>query len=381
MDFNKLNLQAGITNTTTDMAASEEYINTTSFYDQLRKILSPIIDSKLSVVILICSLSIPLVYELLGPYIIQREQYLETTHHYYVFGNYITAFLQHTFGTTNSIVGILVAFLYSFQIVVMSAFAYFIFIVYLFCRQKQYRRREPWVYLAITLVMFSINILAFVFIPTAPPIRTTSSLGYRITLFPSTESIITIKYNSFPFGHIWSVTVPYLASRAEGMVNTSRAFEASTILTSWIILMTGDHYFIDVIGSFVFSVVLFIIFTSIYDYYHKRKDSPKTRGIVVDKRGVIKRLVSLLILSIMGIATLYYINSLFFVIQLVIIFVLWPVIAFKNNFAQSIYTFPYLKRRDFPTDLKDFFSQIYELISIILSTVSPYYKERFFQNK
>lgn len=366
MDTSELNAQIDISYSTSGITASGGYIHTPSVYDQLKKILSPFIESKLSILFLIFSLSIPLVYELLGSIITHQEEYLENTHHYFVFDNYLTVWLQNTFGTTNSIVGIISAYLYAFQMILMSAFAYFIFIIYLFFRQKQYRRREPWVYLAITLAMFSVNLLAFVLFPTAPPIRTTASLQYRIAILPQAESAITIKYNSFPSGHIWSTVVPYLASRAEGMVDSSKIFSISTVITSWVILMTGDHYFIDVIGSFVFSVGFFILFTSVYDYYHKKNKNPKMTNITIDKGELFKRMLLLLLLVVMGIATIQFFNSLFFVAQLLIIFILWPIIAFKYNFAQSIYKFPPPLRRDFITDIKDFLSQISDLITTVL---------------
>jgi hypothetical protein len=65
-------------------------------------------------------------------------------------------------------------------------------------RKKEYRRREPFVYLAIIITMSFIDILAYYILPTAPPVRLNPELFYTILIFPEGDSWIAIKYNAIP---------------------------------------------------------------------------------------------------------------------------------------------------------------------------------------
>ena len=195
-------------------------------------------------------------------------------------------------------------------------------------RKKEYRRREPYVYIAIVLIMFIIDIAGYFLFPTAPPVRVVKDLFYRVSVFPYGDSLVAIKYNSIPSGHIYALTVPFIVAKAENYKNWKRLFGVGLIVTSWVVLMTGDHYAIDVFSAYFLCILLFTIFTTFYDYYNR--DSVKVPREIIIKR-IRSLLITLIALIILSIVTLKYVNEVFLIVQVVCVIIVWPIIVFTTN--------------------------------------------------
>ncbi len=286
-------------------------------------------NNKANFLFLLLFLLMPVFYEFLDFFseFTEQNNYLVTTKSYLVFNDYLTVFLQKTLGTTQSIFGIFSAYFYTFGLIIISFIAYIMLLLTVFLRKKEYRRRESYVYIPIIIIMEIIGILAYFIIPTAPPVRVFPNLLYRTIIVPIGDSLISIKYNSLPSGHIYALTVPFLVAKAENYKNWKNFFGGGLVLTSWVILLTGDHYPIDIFTAFLLCFLLFTAFTTVYDYYHNGKIIPK--NILIGR--IKKTLVTLSALIILSIVTITYINSLFFIFQLFCIVIVWPIVIFSTN--------------------------------------------------
>ena len=312
-----------------------------------------IADNKANFFFMLLFLMMPLFYELLSfiSEFTERNDYLEATKQYFVFNDYVTVFAQKTFGTTQSIIGIFSAYFYTYGLIILSFTAFLMLIIFVFMRKKQYRRREPYVYIPIIIIMEIIGILAYFIIPTAPPGRVFPSLLYRTIIVPIGDSLISIKYNSLPSGHIYALAVPFLVAKAENYKNWKNFFGGSLVLTSWIILLTGDHYPIDIFSSYFLCFLLFTIFTTIYDYYNPNTVRVSRKVFINRIKNTLFILMGLVILSLL---TITYINPLFFIIQAFCILVIWPIIVFSTNTDGLLNNNKMINRSLF-SDLKDFF--------------------------
>ncbi len=307
----------------------------------LRDFSNLIRENKANVFFLTLFLLTPFAYELLDLFIDINayDNYLRTTRSYLVLSDYLTFYAQQFLGiidvtksgaiiqNPNSIIRVVTAYFYTFGFLTLSAIA-FVMLVITIMRKKQYRRREPYVYIAIVIIMFIIDIAGYFFFPTAPPVRVFRDLFYRVSVLPIGDSLVSIKYNSIPSGHIYALTVPFIVAKAENYRNWKYLFGSGLVVTSWVILITGDHYAIDVFSAYFLCILLFTIFTTAYDYYNKET-------VRISKKIIIKRLLSLMVtlvsLILLSIITLNYVNSTFLIFQVFCLVIIWPIIVFTTN--------------------------------------------------
>ena len=310
-------------------------------------------NNKTNIIFILLFLLTPVTYELLDfiPGFSDRDNYLKATKSYIVLNDYLTVFAQQVLGTTQSLFGIFSAYFYTFGFISLSSIAFVMLILTVFFRKKEYRRREPFIYISILITMVLIDIGAYFIIPTAPPVRLYPNLFFRDVILPAGDSLITIKYNSVPSGHIYALAIPYLVAKAENYKNWKNLFGGGVVLTSWVILFTGDHYSLDIFSAFFLSFLLFTIFTVIYDYFC-------SNSVNMTKRMFIQRLknalITFLVLVILSIVCLTYINEYFFAFQLFCIIIIWPIIVFRTD-TRGLINNKELINRSLLTDLKESF--------------------------
>lgn len=297
-----------------------------------RDSIATIKENKANITFLILFVLTPFAYELLGFFIDTKkyDQYLSTTQRYFVLSDYLTVYAQTALGVFHnpeSFFSIISAYFYTFGFIILSATA-FVMLLITVMRKKVYRRREPFVYIAIVLIMFVIGIAGYFLFPTAPPVRVVKDLFYRISVLPFGDSLIAIKYNSIPSGHIYALTVPYIVAKAENYRNWEYLFGGGLVITSWVVLLTGDHYAIDIFSAYILCIILFTIFTTLYDYFN-------SNTIKVPKNIIVRRLRSLLItigaLVLISVITFEYINHLLLPVQIFCVVIIWPIIVFTTN--------------------------------------------------
>jgi hypothetical protein len=314
-----------------------------------------IVENRINILFLFLFVLTPIVYRLLYLFIdtAAYDEYLRSTRSFLVLDEFLTVFAQEILGTTNSIIGIGAALFYTFGFLSISAMAYLVLLT-LIIREKKYRQREPYIYIALTVIMFTIDMSGYWFFPTAPPIRIFPELHYRILVVPMGDSLISIKYNALPSGHIWALTVPYIAAKAENLRYWEALFGSAIVITSWVVVLTGDHYIIDSFLSYFLCIFFYVLFSTIHDYRcNKSKLAPKN---VLIKRYVslIAILTSLLIISII---TLQFINDYILIIQLLCVLFAWPLIVIKTDMKGLLDTNNQIQRSSIQ-DYKDFFARI-----------------------
>lgn len=309
-------------------------------------------DNKINISFLFLFFLMPFVYELLSVFEDPKayENYLITTKRYIVLDDYLTVHFQEWFGTTHTLIGISGAYFYTFGFLALSATASLMLGITII-RKKQFRRREPWVYIAVVLVMFVIDISGYWLFPSAPPVRVHPNLFYRKILFPSGDSLVTIKYNAIPSGHIYALAVPFIAAKAENYKSLRKIFALGLILISWDILLTGDHYSFDIYSAYFLTLIFFYAFTTTYDYFNKS-------SIKVSKEVVIARLKKILLIFLslifLSIVTFTYINSYFLIFQVFCIFVIWPIIILITP-TEGILNGDAVINRSLTDDVKELF--------------------------
>ncbi|PWI48109.1 hypothetical protein CEE45_08060 [Candidatus Heimdallarchaeota archaeon B3_Heim] len=313
--------------------------------------------NKFNIICLILFILVPIVYRVLYLFVDIRgyDEYLRSTESYLVFDEFLTVFAQKALGTTNSLIGIAAALFYTYGFLSISATAYLVLFT-LIIREKKYRQREPYIYIALTTIMFLIDISGYWLFPTAPPVRLFSELHYRILVVPFGDSLISIKYNAFPSGHIWALTVPYIAAKAENLKYWEALFGSAIIITSWVVILTGDHYIIDAFVSYFICIFLYTIFSTIHDYHYNKSK-------IASKDILIKRYRSLLVVSailvIISILTLQFINDYILIIQVLCIMVVWPLIVLKTDVNGLLDTNNRIHRSSIQ-DYKDFVTKVIE---------------------
>lgn len=202
--------------------------------------------------------------------------------------------------------------------------------------------------------MTIIGISAYWIMPTAPPVRIYPDFFFRKDILPLGETLITIKYNSFPSGHIYSLAIPYLFAKSENYSKWKKIFGSGLIITSWVILFTGDHYVMDIFSSYFLSLLFLTISSLIYDYYNKDIIKPPRKIIIKRLRSVLIAFLALILISII---TFQYINQYVLFIQIFCIICVWPIIVIKTN-TDGILNNNASINRSLISDLKDFKSSI-----------------------
>ncbi len=338
----------------------ERYPRVKAFLEKFHQYLS---ENKANFFFMLLFLLMPVFYELLSfiSEFSERGEYLKTTKSYLVFNDYVTVFAQRALGTTQSLIGIFSAYFYTYGLIFLSFIAFIMLILTVFLRKKEFRRREPYVYIPIIIIMEIIGILAYFIIPTAPPDRVFPSLLYRTIIVPIGDSLISIKYNSLPSGHIYALTVPFLVAKAENYKNWKNFFGGGLVLTSWIILLTGDHYPIDIFSSFFLCFLLFTIFTTIYDYYNPKTAKVPKQVLLFRLKSTLMTMIGLIALSIL---TITYLNSLFFIFQVFCIIVIWPILVFSTN-TDGLLNNDEMVNRSLLKDVKDAFSFMKSKLSFL----------------
>ncbi len=60
------------------------------------------------------------------------------------------------------------------------------------------------------VLCFATESLIYFLFPLAPPVRTRAAVPIRVLIFPTSETLISIKYSAFPSGHIIKSALGYL---------------------------------------------------------------------------------------------------------------------------------------------------------------------------
>lgn len=289
-------------------------------------------ENKANIFFLILFLLTPLAYEVLDIFVNIKsyDAYLKTSKKYLVLSDYITYNAQKAFGILflhKNFVSIFTAYFYTFGFTALSVIA-FVMLVVTLMRKREYRRREPYVYISILIIMFIIDIAGYVFFPTAPPVRLFKDLFYRAAIFPGGDKLVILKYNSIPSGHIYALTVPFIVAKAENYKRWTYLFGGGLVFTSWVVLLTGDHYAIDIFSAYFLCIILFAIFTTAYDYFNKNSAKVSKSVMLKRVRSLAITLISLILLTIITLAPH---GSLFFIFQVICILVIWPIVVFTTN--------------------------------------------------
>ncbi|MEA1993785.1 MAG: phosphatase PAP2 family protein [Euryarchaeota archaeon] len=107
------------------------------------------------------------------------------------------------------------------------------------------------------VISFALESLIYLIYPLAPPIRTMAAVPIRVLVFPTSETLISIKYSAFPSGHIIKSALAYLICRRENFFKMSYIYAANTILVSLVVLYLGEHYAVDVVGGILLALLGF----------------------------------------------------------------------------------------------------------------------------
>ncbi|MHA2364107.1 MAG: phosphatase PAP2 family protein [Candidatus Hodarchaeales archaeon] len=315
--------------------------------------------NRLGVFFLFLFLLTPFIYTLLD-FIVDIDAYgesLQNSKNYLTFDVFLTSWLQSLLGEhpEKHILGILMAYFYTFGFLSISAFAYVVLLI-LIIRDKDYRNRDPFIYIAIAIIMFFVDVGGYWFYPTAPPVRIDpDQFHFRILVLPMGDDLIQIKYNALPSGHIWALSVPYLAAKSENLRFWKWLYGSAIVITTWVVCFTGDHYFIDATISFLLCTILVTLFAIIYDYRNNRSKLA-SQEVIFKRMGF--NLIAFIVLIFMSIITLNdFHNEFLFVIQLICVFVIWPLIVFKIN-MKGLLAEENLVHRSSIQDFKDFFNRI-----------------------
>ena len=133
--------------------------------------------------------------------------------------------------------------------------------------------RKSWIYGVSILLGFWVEMIIYFAYPVAPPIRVLEYLNQgvvqvRLNKLPWSDKLITLKYNALPSGHMIYSILGYLVCREEGFKKTGYFYLMNTIVFSFIILYLGEHYWIDIIGSFIVAFSVFFLTTRYFDTKH-----------------------------------------------------------------------------------------------------------------
>lgn len=142
--------------------------------------------------------------------------------------------------------------------------------VVIYFAPKGKKGRESWIYGVSILLGFWVEMIIYFAFPVAPPIRVPEYLNQgivqvRLNKLPWSDKLITLKYNALPSGHMIYSILGYLVCREEGFTIPGYFYLTNTLVFSFIILYLGEHYWIDIIGSFIVAISVFFLTTQYFD--------------------------------------------------------------------------------------------------------------------
>ncbi|MFQ6123606.1 MAG: phosphatase PAP2 family protein [Candidatus Heimdallarchaeota archaeon] len=183
----------------------------------------------------------------------------------HTFSPRVTLWLQEHFGTEGLMAWF--ASLY-YYIPMITNVALFFFVMYYAPRGN--KGRDGWIYGICILLGFLVELIIYLVYPVAPPIRVPDYLKQgivqvRLNKLPWSDKLITLKYNALPSGHMIYSILGYLVCQEEGFTKPRYFYLMNTMIFSFIILYLGEHYWIDIISSFIVAIGVFSLPTRFYD--------------------------------------------------------------------------------------------------------------------
>lgn len=200
--------------------------------------LNSFLSDKRNVYMLLLVIMIPLVYELF------RFTPLESLIEPNTLNDFPTRWLQEKLGTDTVFAYFASYYYFIPHVLIMAGLAP----MFLFAK-----RRPPWFYLSIAMIIFIIDTSFYFIYPVAPPIRLDSPLiePIRINIFPFSDTTISVHYSALPSGHIFISFLGLLIAYIEKWKKTMKIYAFNTIIMTFVIVYTGDHYVEDAIASII----------------------------------------------------------------------------------------------------------------------------------
>ncbi|MFX0115649.1 MAG: phosphatase PAP2 family protein [Candidatus Hodarchaeota archaeon] len=189
----------------------------------------------------------------------------------------LTVWLQKFLGTRGWIAEFLSYYYVYWQLVTIVCVY---FIVYYSARGR--KGRPAWLYAFTVLTCLFINYpLIWLFFPVAPPVRfpalgiETEAVQVREHYLPWSEELISANYSALPSGHMIVIFSGYFVAREEGFEDAKWFFLLGSLLMTLTVVYLGDHYLIDVLGSFVLVPTVLFPATYFYDRFQAWRAAPR----------------------------------------------------------------------------------------------------------
>jgi len=205
---------------------------------KIKNQLNYFLSDKRNVYMLLLVIMIPLVYELF------RFTPLESVIEPNTLNDYPTRWLQEKLGTDTAIAYFASYYYFIPHVLIMAGLAPMFIIS---------KRRPPWFYLCIALIIFIIDTSFYFIYPVAPPVRLDSQFiePIRINIFPFSDSTISVHYSALPSGHIFISFLGLLIAYLEKWKKAVIIYALNTVIMTFVIVYTGDHYIEDAIASII----------------------------------------------------------------------------------------------------------------------------------
>lgn len=185
----------------------------------------------------------------------------------------LTVWLQQTLGTRGWIAEFLSYYYVYWQ---LTTIVCVYFTVYYSARGK--KGRPAWLYAFAVLTCLFINYpIIWLFFPVAPPVRfpalgiETEAVSVRDHYLPWSEELISANYSALPSGHMIIIFSGYFVAREEAFEDAKWFFLIGSLIMTLTVVYLGDHYLIDVIGSFVLVPAVLFPAAYLYDRFQARK--------------------------------------------------------------------------------------------------------------
>lgn len=169
----------------------------------------------------------------------------------------ITKNLQEMIGT-NGIFAVFASMYYFFifatnlALVIISAY---------FAPYYGKHKTSPWLYIVGIYLVWFVDMIFYVIYPVAPPIRYNSGVvRIRQNYMPWSDTLIGMKYNAFPSGHIMYLTCGLYIGMREKIKKLELWYLINLILTSFVVLYLGEHYIHDLVSGFIVALSIMGIF-------------------------------------------------------------------------------------------------------------------------
>lgn len=185
----------------------------------------------------------------------------------------LTIWLQKLLGTRGWIAEFF-SYYYIYCQLTMIVCVYFI----VYYSSKGRKGRPAWLYASAVLTCLFINYpLIWLFFPVAPPVRfsalgiETEAVKVREYYLPWSEELISANYSALPSGHMIIFFAGYFVAREEGFKDAKWFFLLGSAIMTLSVIYLGEHYLIDVLGSFVLVPVVMFPLTSLYDRFQAHR--------------------------------------------------------------------------------------------------------------